>query len=197
MKDSISEILVLLNKENKINSTVPLINTVISEANLENVEAWSWTTIDMYPAYLMLIDIVGYYMGLFFFLLGSTVIITTTMMVIYERMREIGTVAAMGMTGGQIVKLFFLESFFIGAIASFVGVLVGSGIAIPLGIFGMDWTEAMETIDFAMSGMLKPAWSIQTAVFVFVYSTAIASIASFIPSRRAAKIQPVEALRAV
>jgi ABC-type lipoprotein release transport system permease subunit len=34
-------------------------------------------------------------------------------------------------------------------------------------------------------------------VFVFFYSTAIASLASFIPSRRAAKIEPVEALRAV
>jgi ABC-type lipoprotein release transport system permease subunit len=32
---------------------------------------------------------------------------------------------------------------------------------------------------------------------VFFYSTAIASLASFIPSRRAAKIEPVEALRAV
>jgi ABC-type lipoprotein release transport system permease subunit len=162
-----------------------------------NVEARPWTTIEMYPAYITLIDFVGYYMGLFFFLLGSTVIITTTMMVIYERMREIGTIAAMGMTGGQIVKLFFLESFFIGAIASFVGVLLGSGIAIPMSIFGLDWTESFETIDFAMSGLMKSDWNIGMAVGIFIYSTAVASFASFIPSRKAAKIQPVEALRAV
>lgn len=197
MEDSVSEILILLNNENKMNKTLPLINSVISEARLENVEAHPWNTIDIYPMYLALIDIVGYYMGLFFFLLGSTVIITTTMMVIYERMREIGTVAAMGMTSGQIVKLFFLESFFIGAIASFIGVFAGSGIAIPLGIFGWDWTEAMGEVDMAISGMMKPAWNIQTAIITFVYSTAIASFASFFPSRRAAKIQPVEALRAI
>jgi putative ABC transport system permease protein len=197
MENTATDILVLLKNEANIKKTVPLINAIISEAHLADVEARPWTTIDMYPAYITLIDFVGYYMGLFFFLLGSTVIITTTMMVIYERMREIGTVAAMGMTGGQIVKLFFLESFFIGAIASFAGVLLGSGIAIPLSIFGMDWTKAFETIDFAMSGIMKPAWNIGMAIGIFIYSTAVASFASFIPSRKAAKIQPVEALRAV
>jgi len=135
---------------------------------------------------------------LFFFLLGSTVIITTTMMVIYERMREIGTMAALGMKGSQIVKLFFLESFFIGAIASFIGVVIGSGIAIAMNVFKlMDWTKQLEGIDMAISGLMKPAWNIQTALIIFLYSTTIASVASFLPSRRAAKIQPVEALRAV
>jgi len=57
--------------------------------------------------------------ALVFFLLASTVIVNTTMMVIFERMREIGTVAAMGMTPREIVRLFFLEAFFIGAIGFF------------------------------------------------------------------------------
>ncbi|MBN1698624.1 MAG: ABC transporter permease [Spirochaetales bacterium] len=197
MGNSVTDILVLLKSEGDIKKTVPLVNNVIGEAHLTDVEARPWTTIDMYPDYITLIDYIGYIMGMFFFLLGSTVIITTTMMVIYERMREIGTVAAMGMTGGQIVKLFFLESFYIGAIASFAGVLLGSVVAIVLGIVGLDWTKAFETMDFAMSGLLKPAWDIGLASIVFVYSTAVASIASFFPSWKAAKIQPVEALRAV
>ena len=129
--------------------------------------------------------------------MGSTVIITTTMMVIYERIREIGTVAAMGMTGGQIVGLFFLESFFIGAFASFVGVVLGSGISIPLSIIGMDWTEGLAGVEMAFNSFLKPKWRMSTTVIIFIYSTAIASAASFFPSRRAAKIEPIEALRSV
>ncbi|MBN2439712.1 MAG: ABC transporter permease [Spirochaetales bacterium] len=197
MDDSVSEILVLLKNIQNIDKTIPVIQNTIAEAQISNIEVSPWSTIDIYPMYLAIIDFVGYYMGLFFFLLGSTVIITTTMMVIYERMREIGTIAAMGMKGGQIVKLFFLESFIIGAIASFVGVIIGSGITIPLSIYGMDWTEAMGEINMVISGFLRPQWDLGRTFIVFVYSTAVASFASFIPSRRAAKIQPVEALRAL
>lgn len=197
MEDLVSEILVLLKNDKNIDKTIPVIQNTITQANITNIDVSPWSTVEIYPMYIALIDYVGYYMALFFFLLGSTVIITTTMMVIYERMREIGTIAAMGMKGGQIIRLFFLESFFIGAIASFIGVLIGSGITIPLSIYGMDWTEAMGEIDMVISGFLRPEWSIGRTLVVFIYSTAIASFASFIPSRRAAKIQPVEALRAV
>ncbi|MBN2535952.1 MAG: FtsX-like permease family protein [Spirochaetales bacterium] len=197
MDDSVIEILILLKDINKMNTTVSSIKNTLSSVGITNLDVRAWDTIGVYPAYILMLDIVGYYVALFFFLLGSTVIITTTIMVVYERMREIGTVAAMGMKGSQIVRLFFLESFFIGAIASIIGVLIGSGIVIPLGILGWDWSEGLESADFAMSSLLKPAWSLRNTIIIFVYSTAIASIASFFPARRAAKIQPVEALRAV
>jgi putative ABC transport system permease protein len=45
--------------------------------------------------------------------------------------------------------------------------------------------------------VVYPQLNIRSTVFVFFYSTIIASLASFIPSRRAAKIEPVEALRSV
>jgi len=197
MDGSISEILVLLKNENKLKSAISRINSTLADASITNLEVRAWDTIGINPVYIMLLNFVGYYMGLFFFLLGSTVIITTTMMVVYERIREIGTVAAMGMTSSQIVRLFFIEAFFIGAIASFVGVVIGSGISIGLGIFGMDWTEELGEVDMAFNSILKPSWSIVTATIIFLYSTFIASAASYFPSRRAAKIEPVEALRAV
>lgn len=59
--------------------------------------------------------------------LASTIIINTTMMVIYERTREIGTIGALGMTGGQIILLFVIEAMIISAIGSFIGMVVGGG----------------------------------------------------------------------
>jgi putative ABC transport system permease protein len=135
--------------------------------------------------------------ALIFFLLASTVIVNTTMMVIYERMREIGTVAAMGMTPREIVRLFFLEAFYIGAIASFIGVLIGVAITIPLARTGINVGAITEGVDMELSSIIYPQLNIRSTVFVFLYATVIASLASFIPSRKAAKIEPVEALRAV
>ena len=56
---------------------------------------------------------------------------------------------------------------------------------------------SMEGIEMVFNSFLKPKWSLGTTLIVFVYSTAIASLASFFPSRKAAKIEPVEALRGV
>lgn len=133
----------------------------------------------------------------FFFVLGSTVIITTTMIVIFERMREIGTIAAMGMTGKEIVRLFFLESLFIALIAAAVGVAIGSGVSVLLGEMGIDMGESLEGIDIEFGSQIYPQWNPLTAALVYVYSVAVTGLATFFPSRRAAKIEPVEALHTV
>jgi len=136
-------------------------------------------------------------MAFIFFLLGSTVIINTTMMVIFERMREIGTLGALGMHGKELVGLFFLEGMFISIIGTFIGVLAGIGFTMILGKTGIDMTEAMQGLDFEISGMVYPKLSMGKTVFVFFYSVIIASLATLIPSRKASKIEPVEALRYV
>jgi ABC-type lipoprotein release transport system permease subunit len=45
--------------------------------------------------------------------------------------------------------------------------------------------------------VVRPLLSFRSTVLVFFYSVAVASLASFLPSRRAARIQPVEALRSI
>ncbi len=134
-------------------------------------------------------------MALVFFILASSVIVNTTMMVIFERMKEIGTIGAMGMTGGEIQKLFFLEAFYIGLIGALVGVILGIGMTIPLSIYGIDFSASMEGIDFDISNIIYPKLSFRSTVFVYIYSAAVSSLATILPTRKAAHIEPVEALR--
>jgi putative ABC transport system permease protein len=157
----------------------------------------SWETIGVYYSYVNLVDIAIAVMSLFFLLAGSTVIIVTTIMVIFERMREIGTIAAMGMTGSEIVRLFFMETFFLSVIAAFVGLAIGIGLTIPLSIYGIDFTETMKDLNMEISNIVYPNINPFKMIFVYFYSVAIASLSTLIPSRRAAKIQPVVALRSV
>jgi putative ABC transport system permease protein len=132
-----------------------------------------------------------------FFLLGSTVIINTTMMVVFERRKEIGTIAAMGMTGPEIVRLFFLEAFFISVLGSLLGVLAGIGLTIPLSRVGLDFSDSMGGVDFQLSPVFYPMLNLRSTVFVFFYSTIVASAASFFPSKKASSVNPIEALRTI
>ena len=141
--------------------------------------------------------LIYYIIALVFFILGSTVIINTTMMVIYERMAEIGMMKAMGMRDGEIRTLFLLEGAFISAAGALVGVLVGVAIAEILGRVGLDFTEAMSGVDMEISSILYPQTNLLTSVMVYLYGVIIASLATLIPTRRAAKIQVVEALNYV
>jgi putative ABC transport system permease protein len=52
-------------------------------------------------------------------------------------------------------------------------------------------------VDFEISNMLYPQVTFKSTVVVFVYAVIVAGLASFIPSIRAARVNAVEALRAV
>ena len=133
--------------------------------------------------------------ALFFFLLATTVIVNTTLMVVFERMKEIGTIAALGMTGSQISRLFFLEALFIGAAAALAGVALGCAVVLPLAQVGLDYGAAMEGVELDLADVLYPRLSVRSTVFVFCYASVVTAAASWWPARKAARLPPVVALR--
>lgn len=160
-------------------------------------ETRAWKDLNMMYSLLSMAKLIYYVMAGVFFILGSTVIINTTMMVIYERMREIGTLGALGMQGKELTRLFLLEGSFISMAGSTVGTLIGLIIIAVLGKVGLNFTEAMSGVDMEISSILYPQVNWWIALFVWFYAILIATLSTLIPSRRASKIQIVEALRYV
>ena len=167
-----------------------------SQLSLET-EASGWKDLNLMYSFLSIAKFIYYVMGAIFFVLGSTVIINTTMMVIYERMREIGTLGALGMQGKELTRLFLLEGSFISIAGSTLGTLTGVLIIFILSKTGINFTEAMSGIDMEISSILYPQVNWFIALFVWFYAIIISSLATLIPSRKASKIQIVEALRYV
>ena len=193
--DGVTEILLYTGSEEE----VPALTAALAEALPEGdpglaVQAWSETNplFSMMQVATRIYDVIA----LFFFLLATTVIVNTTMMVVFERMKEIGTIAALGMTGTQISRLFFLEALFIGMAAALAGVALGCAIVLPLSQVGLDYSAAMEGVELNMSDVLYPRLSARSTLLVFCYSIAVTAAASYWPARKAARLQPVEALRA-
>ncbi|MBN2625800.1 MAG: ABC transporter permease [Spirochaetales bacterium] len=198
MKDGLSEILLMVDEEQyNANRAAALLRDELGSRYPDlKIESWLETNL-IFSMMNMAANIYNVF-ALFFFVLGSSVIINTTIMVIYERMQEIGTLGAMGMRGKELTRLFFLEAFFISLIGALIGTLIGIVIILAIGKSGIPLGSMMEDLEgFSMSNYLYLGLSIKNTVVVFIYSVAIASLSTFIPSRRASKIEPVEALRAI
>jgi len=191
----VTDILVRLDTSRQIPRYQEELGSLLSRMGRDDLSVSDWKSSNLLFTFFSMVDVMYAMIGLIFFILASTVLINTTMMVIYERMREIGTVAALGLTGKEIVRLFFYEAAMIAVIGSLAGGLAGILITLPLSRTGFDMSSAMEGVSLEMSYIVKPRLNAFSTVFVFIYSAAVASAASFIPSRRAAKIEPVEALR--
>ena len=166
-------------------------------AGVYDVEIKGWKELDTSYSFIEMAQTIYDIVALFFFILGSSVILNTTIMVIFERMREIGTMSAMGMSGRDLVRLFFIEAFIISVAGALAGVLLGIGFTQILARVGLDFGEAMEGVDFEISTVLYPKLNFRSTVVVFFYAVIVASLTAILPARRASRIEPVDALRAV
>ncbi len=197
MDGGVQEVLIKVKEGVDAKTAAENINTVIKNNTGRTLDIRSWEDLSTSYGLMKMADMIYNFIAMFFFILGSTVIINTTMMVIFERMREIGTLSALGMHGKELVRLFFLEGTFISMIGAGIGVAAGIAVTMFIGKVGIDFTDALSGMDFEVSAILYPKLSVGKTIFVYFYSVFIAAGATLIPSRKAAKIEPVEALRYV
>ena len=172
------------------------VQTLLDGTGSNELHAVHWSEVSGGYQYIEMANIVYRIIALVFFLLAATVVISTTMMVIHERTNEIGTLAALGMEDRTLIRLFFTESAILGAFGAALGVLLGIGIVLPLSTVGIDFGAAMEGIDMDISTILYPKLNLNSTVVVFFFSWIVTMLASYPSTRRAAKLKPVEALRA-
>lgn len=116
-------------------------------------------------------------------------IVNTLLMSVQERTREIGLMKAMGMDGKKIYLLFSLEAVFIG----FLGSALGAGAAIGVGT-GVS-TFLSNTILADLPGLTVTLFTVPSVVGVILLVMFIAFLAGTIPAQRAAKQNPIDALR--
>ncbi|MCX7029808.1 MAG: ABC transporter permease [Spirochaetes bacterium] len=197
MDDSVTEVLVKARDEGRIPALERRVEAVLAEGGWTDLQARTWSDASYMLAFFDMADAAYFVMSLVFFLLASTVLVNTTMMVVFERTREIGTVGALGMKGGEIVRMFLLEALALAVIGALGGVLLGLAIALPLSLLGIDMGSLVQGMSFEISNVVFAKPKPLDTLLIFVYAVAISCVAAYLPARRAARIQPVEALRAI
>ncbi len=121
-------------------------------------------------------------------LVGAIGIANTMYMSVIERTRQIGTLKALGATNSEVMKMFLFESSLIGFVGGLIGVFLGfiaSGIISQIGVNVIGISRGQNLT------VITP----DLILFALIFSTLIGAISGLFPARKAAQLQPIEALR--
>jgi len=124
-------------------------------------------------------------------LVGGVGIANTMFTSVMERTRLIGTLKALGMTNKEVITLFILESTILSLIGGIIGIFVGIIISDTIGRISIGFFSMGVRGNEGIQLVVKPSILFLSIIF----SLFIGTIAGLFPARRAAKLEPVEALR--
>ncbi len=125
----------------------------------------------------------------FVFIIAAVGISNTMMMAMYERMREIGMMRALGMHDRSLYILLLTEAGGIGFLGSLAGILLGSLVNVYLVEIGVDFGFMLRDMDFGyrVQSIMRGAWSISTIIKAFLSGVLLSMIVALSPVRRAMK----------
>lgn len=179
-----------------IDAMVPALQAVAGDGRY----VWTWR--DRSGAFLNALSIEDDVMFLILSLIVLIAALNITsglVMLVKNKGRDIGILRTMGLTEGSILRVFFLCGAFVGITGTLVGVALGCVIAwnIDSIMSAINWMSGGGAWDPSIRGIYRlpaelRAWDIGRAV---VLSLALSFIVTIFPARRAARLNPVEALR--
>lgn len=122
-------------------------------------------------------------------------IFDTQVLSIFRRQKEIGTYISLGMTRQQVVGLFTVE----GGMYSIFAMVLGCAYGIPLLLYlsatGIGIPEASQNMGVSLADRIYPVYGIVLILGTIALVVISATIVSYLPARKIAKMDPVNAIK--
>ncbi|MES2916743.1 MAG: lipoprotein-releasing ABC transporter permease subunit [Pseudomonadota bacterium] len=164
--------------------------------------AMLWTWKDSSGAFLRALDIEDNVMFVILsvlVLIAAMNIVSGLIMLVKNKGRDIGILRTMGLTEGSVLRVFFICGAFTGVLGTVAGVILGCLTALNIDqiMSAINWVNGAEVWDPSIRGIYSLPAKLQfgDVMSAVALSLGLSFVVTLLPARRAARMNPVEALR--
>ncbi len=189
----VSEIVIRLKDVSMLPKAMQSLSDIKSFTNQQEkpvFELHSWTKLSPFYNIIKMLDIMNLSIKIILISIVLISILNVMIMSVYERIKEIGTIAAMGTTPSTIVKLFLTEGLMLGILGTFLGNILSFIIVYTVDAIGLTFSFGRQN-----DLVLHPSLQLTDMLLVSAIVIIISLIASISPALKAANLNPVDALR--
>jgi len=192
----ISEIAVRLKEFDKLHEVFGIVGDRLSkQLNKQGRPAFeihTWEKLSPFYNIARMIDVMTFFVKLMLIAIVLVSIMNVMIMAVYERIREIGTIAAIGTAPGTILSMFLIEGFSLGVFGALIGDIIGVAIVYSLSIAKLSFNFGRQK-----GLLLSPTIELTDILVISVIVVAISALASLQPAFKASRMEPIKALRHV
>ena len=151
----------------------------------------TWSLLSPFANIAKMIDVMTFFIKLMLIAIVLISILNVMIMAVYERIREIGTIAAIGTLPRRILSLFLVEGFFLGVFGAVIGALSGLGIVLILNLWKVSFHFGQQDL------VLAPTIDASEVLIACLMVIVVSILASMQPAYKASRMEPIDALRHV
>ncbi|MEA3372106.1 MAG: FtsX-like permease family protein [Campylobacterota bacterium] len=187
-KLEVNEVVIRLSDISKLPKVQKKLKDELLSGEKKGLEIHDWQKLSPFSNIAKMIDLMSLSIQIILVSIVLISILNVMIMSVYERIKEIGTLSAIGTPSSFIILTFLFEGLLLGIAGLIIGIVVSYGIITLTGDITIAFGRQDEII---LSPMLPFAKVIMISVLVMI----VAAIASLYPAIKAARMNPVDALR--
>lgn len=194
------------NSGNRASSIIVMLNDqqdtakVAAALQAPGIQVLTWE--DLNAILLTLMETTGalyYVLYIIVILVVAVLIANTLLMSVFERTRELGILASLGMKARQIMLMVLFEAVILALIGVVIGLVFGAAVVAYLARVGIEFSaDAMGAVEgMALGNKMYPTFAPAEAITISILMFIIVSLVSIYPAWYAARMEPVKALHAL
>ncbi len=193
LKDAeVSEIAIRLGDPAQLDRVNASLRSALGSAGEPSLDVHTWADLSPFASLARMIDLMTVFIKVVLVSIVLVSVMNVMVMAVYERIREIGTIAAIGTRPSRILSLFLSEGLLLGVIGTAIGTLVSLAAIYALNLWQPHFAFGQQQ-DLVMAPTIAAGQVITVALLV----VGVAILASLQPAWKASRLDPINALRHV
>lgn len=192
----VSEVAIRLDDFDKLHSVSAALDAALSDqlnkAGKPVFDVRTWKDLSPFYNVSRMIEVMTFFIRLMLIAIVLISVMNVMIMAVYERIREIGTMAAIGTKPGKILFLFLIEGFFLGLTGTLVGIVFTCAVTYVINAVEISFNFGRQ-----IGLVLSPRIEHEQIFLISGIVILVSILAALQPAYKASRMEPVNALRHV